>query len=245
MKKMNNTFILAKRNLKEIIRDPLSIVFNLAFPLVMLFVLKLITGGLEYIPEQFLINNYSVGICVFGYTFAMLFVAMLIAEDKNSEFISRLNMAPIKKSSYVTGYYIAMLPVMFAQTALFLLCSCLLGLQFSYKLLIVFVYLMPSVLLYITLGVLIGTVVKNAKQAGPVCSIIISATSMLGGVFMPVEDMGAFTTIVNILPFFHSVKIASGVFAGDFGCIYPHILWVVGYAAAVFILTVLLYKRKK
>ena len=117
---MNKTLILAKRNLKEILRDPLSLVFNMVFPLMMLFVLEILINSFEYVPEQFQINNYSVGICVFGYTFAMLFTAMLIAEDKNGEFINRLNMAPIKKSSYIAGYYIAVAPVMAVQTVLFL-----------------------------------------------------------------------------------------------------------------------------
>lgn len=242
---MNKTLILAKRNLKEIIRDPLSLAFNAAFPIVMLFVLELITDSLEYVPEQFLINNYSVGICVFGYTFAMMFTAMLIAEDKNGEFVNRLNMAPISKASYLTGYYIAVAPVMAAQTVLFLLCSCALGLDFSFRLLIAFVYLIPSAILFVVLGVFIGTAVKNGRQAGPACSILVSVTSMLGGVFMPIDGMGVFTTIANILPFSHSVRIATGVFNGDYGCIYPHILWVIGYALAVFAVTVLLYKRKK
>ena len=242
---MNKTVILAKRNLKEIIRDPLSLVFNMAFPILMLFVLGGITNSLEYVPEQFKINNYAVGICVFGYTFAMLFTAMLIAEDKNSEFINRLNMAPIKKSSYIAGYYIAVMPIMAVQTVLFLLSSCILGLAFSYKLAVAFVYLLPSAVFYVVLGVLIGAIVKNGKQAGPVSSIVISGTSMLGGVFMPVENMGVFSTIVNLLPFTHSVKIATGVFGGDFGCIYPHILWVLGYSVVLFVITVLIYKRKK
>lgn len=241
----NKTLLFAKRNIKEIIRDPLSLVFNLAFPIIMLFVLRIITGSLDIVPEQFKIENYSVGICVFGYTFAMLFTAMLIAEDKNGEFINRLNIAPVSKASYIAGYYIAIIPVMLVQTALFLLCSCILGLEFSFKLVLAFVYLMPSACLYVVLGALIGTIVKNGKQAGPVCSILISATSMLGGVFMPIDNMGAFSTVANILPFSHSVRIASGTLIGDYGCIYPHILWVLGYALAVFAITVLIYKRKK
>ena len=242
---MNKTLLFAKRNIKEIVRDPLSLVFNLAFPLVMLFVLGLITNSLEFVPEQFKIENYAVGICVFGYTFAMLFTAMLIGEDKNGEFINRLNIAPVSKASYVAGYYIAIIPVMLVQTALFLVCSCILGLAFSYKLALAFLYLIPSIVLYVALGGLIGTIVKNGKQAGPACSILISATSMLGGVFMPIDDMGAFSTVANILPFSHSVRIASGTLVGNYGCIYPHILWVLGYALAVFIITVLIYKRKK
>ncbi|MBQ9485469.1 MAG: ABC transporter permease [Clostridia bacterium] len=242
---MNKTAALVKRNLKEIIRDPLSLVFNVAFPILMLFLLGILINGFEYVPEQFLIENYSVGICVFGYTFAMLFAAMLIAEDKNAEFVNRLDMAPISKAEYVASYYLALAPVVIFQTVLFLLCSCILGLEFSVRLLIAFAYLMPSAALYVALGALIGAIVKSAKQAGPICSVIISGTSLLGGVFMPVNNLGTFSTIVNLLPFTHSVKIATGVFGGDYGCIYPHVLWVVGYTVIVFIITVLLFKRKK
>ena len=134
---------------------------------------------------------------------------------------------------------------MAVQTVLFFLCSCILGLEFSYKIAVAFLYMIPSALLYVVLGVLIGTIVKTGRQAGPVCSIIISGASMLGGVFMPIDGMGAFSTIANLLPFSHSVRIASGVFGGDYGCIYPHILWVIGYAAILFGITVLLYKRKR
>lgn len=241
---MSKTFILAKRNLKEIVRDPLSLAFNVGFPIVMLFLLGFLFKNSEYVPEQFKINNYAVGICVFGYTFAMLFIAMMIAEDKNTEFINRLNMAPVGKPSYIAGYYLAMMPVVCFQTVLFLLCACIVGLEFSYRLIIAFVYLIPSEVFYIILGGLIGTLVKSAKQAGPCCSIIITGAAMLGGVFMPIENMGVFTTVTNILPFYHTVKIAE-VFNGDYGCIYPHILWVLGYSAVIFIISVILLRRKK
>ena len=52
---MNKTAALVKRNLKEIIRDPLSLVFNVAFPILMLFLLGILINGFEYVPEQFLI----------------------------------------------------------------------------------------------------------------------------------------------------------------------------------------------
>ena len=118
---MNKLILLAKRNLKEIARDPLSLVFCIGFPVVMLVLLQALFSGMSFTPENFRIENYAVGICVFGYTFSALFVAMNLSGDRSSEFINRLNMSPIKKFHYLGSYVVAMLPVMLFQTVVFAL----------------------------------------------------------------------------------------------------------------------------
>jgi ABC-2 type transport system permease protein len=241
---MSKLFALTKRNLKEIIRDPLSLVFCLIFPVVMLVLLQLVLGQVEFMPENFKIENYAVGICVFGYTFSMLFVAMLISSDKNTEFINKIKIAPVSKWAYLFSYVLAMLPIMFVQTAVFFAISLVFGLPFSANLLIAFVYLLPSAVLYISFGILFGTLAKNEKQAGPICAIVISLASVLGGVFMPISNLGNFSKVVNLLPFSHSVEIASGLFQNNFACIYPHILWVIGYIVALWLIIFFLQKKK-
>ena len=53
----------AKRNFKEIIRDPLSIVFAILLPLFLLFIFKQIN-----IPsENYELKNFTSGIIVFGF----------------------------------------------------------------------------------------------------------------------------------------------------------------------------------
>ena len=241
---MRRTFILAKRNLKEIVREPLSLVFCVLFPSVMLTGMSLLFSAMEYVPEIFLIENYSVGICVFGFTFTMLFIALSITSDKGGEFINRIKTSPAKFSEYIGSYYISSLPIMFAQTVLFMAISAIFGLKGLKEIALCALYLLPSAVFYVSLGTLIGSIAKNEKQAGPFCSVFISATCLLGGVFMPTENMGVFTTITKVLPFSHSVNIASGVFYGDYGCIYPHILWVIGYTIAVFLATLFINKLK-
>ena len=51
------TLILAKRNLKEILRDPLSIIFCLIFPVIMLVLMSIIFKNIEFIPANFKIEN--------------------------------------------------------------------------------------------------------------------------------------------------------------------------------------------
>ena len=242
---MNKLKVLTKRNLLEIIRDPLSLVFCLGFPIVMLIIMPLILGGLEYVPNIFEIENYSVGICVFGSCFSALFVAMHISGDKNTEFIKRIRIAPVSHTTYLFSFVLATLPITIIQTVIFLCIGVIFGLPFGLQTLIAVIYLIPSMLFFISAGVLIGSLCKSEKHAGPVSSILISFCGILGGVFMPIEGMGAFTLVANILPFSHTVKIASGVFFNDFACIFPHILWVIGYSLAVWGFIVIISKVKE
>ena len=242
---MNNLFLLAKRNLKEMLRDPLTMVFCLGFPLLMLIALPLIFSGMEVVPEIFKIENYAVGICVFGYCFSALFVALTISGDKNSEFINRIKMSPIKKGIYPLSFVVALLPITILQTLIFFILSLIVKMPFGANLFIATAYLIPSAIFYISAGVLVGVICKTEKHAGPISSIIISLGCMLGGVFMPTENMGVFTTITNLLPFVHTVDIARGVFFGNYACIYPHILWVIGYTAILWIIIAIINKVRK
>lgn len=242
---MKKLFVLANRNMKEIIREPISLVFCLGFPIIMLVLLSAIFTTIPDIPSNFAIQSYSVGICVFGFTFVMLFSANLIAGDKNTEFMNRIDMAPIHKSTYYFSFVLACLPITIIQTIIFFAFALLFGLNFSVNILLAILYLIPSALFYISLGILIGIICKNEKQTGPFSSILISIATILGGVFMPIHEMGTLSNIANVLPFVHSVDIASGVFTNNLGCIYPHILFVLGYTILIWIIILLIARFRK
>ena len=241
---MNKFFALTKRNFLEIIRDPLSLVFCVAFPLFMLVLLQVIFLQFDTVPPNFLIENYSVGICVFSYSFVALFVANLIAGDKNSEFINRLKMAPISDFCRMLSYVVAVFPIAVVQTVLLLAVSLFFGLPFSVDLLLALIFLIPSALFYILLGVLIGVLSKNEKQSGSLSSIITSCVGIFAGIFMPLSIMGTFSDIMNFLPFVHTVNIAAGVFVGDYACFLANFAWVLCYSAVVLILIWLIGKKR-
>lgn len=232
---MSKCLILAKRNIKETLREPLSFVFCLGFPLVMLLLMQLIFGSIDIpIPQNFEITSYASGICVFGYMFTSLFVAMQISSDKNTSFIRRINIAPITKFSYYISYFVSALPIILAQTVLFFLIALIFGFPFDGNFFLSIVYLLPSAVFYICVGILVGALCKNEKQTGPISSIFISLTGILGGVFMPISLFGGgFGTFVNLLPFGHSVAIASELQTVGAKCIYPHILYLLFYIALI------------
>ena len=71
---------LAKRNAKEIIRDPLNLGFGLGFPLVLIFLLSAIQASIPV--SLFEIAHLTPGITVFGLSFMTLFSATIIAKDR-------------------------------------------------------------------------------------------------------------------------------------------------------------------
>lgn len=242
---MNKLITLVKRNIKEIIRDPLSLVFCLGFPIVMLVFMQLILSGMEFVPENFNINSYAIGICLFGYTFSMLFTATTIAGDKNTELINRLMIAPINKSTYLLSFVLAILPITILQTLIFFSIALIFGLTLSLNLILVALALIASAIFFISLGVLIGNLSKTEKHAGPLCSIIITISMILGGVFMPAANMGTFSDIIGFLPFIHTLEIGTSVLAGQFLESLVHFAWILGYTAIIWLVIILLNKIKK
>jgi len=236
---------LTIRNVKEILRDPLSLVFCLGFPIAMLIFMQLIFSNISGGPDIFTITNYAPGIAVFGFTFTMLYVSLLVASDRTGSFFNRILVAPISPFVFLLSYILATLPIIFAQSIIFFGISLFFGLPLSLNLLVGLIYLIPSGILMIAFGLLFGILCKSEKQAGPISSIIICATGLLGGIWMPIQTIsGGFETFCNMLPFIHSVDIASGALIGNFESIYPHILWVLGYTILILAITIFVYKKK-
>ena len=78
----------AKRNTKEILRDPLTLFFGLCFPVVLILLLSAIQANIP-VP-LFEIQHLAPGVTVFGLSFMSLFSATIIARDRESSLFQRL-----------------------------------------------------------------------------------------------------------------------------------------------------------
>ena len=77
--------ILAARNLKEILRDPLNLAFGLGFPLVVLLLLSAIQANIPV--DLFTIERITPGIAVFGLSF-FCFVRWNLDLQRQDNFIT-------------------------------------------------------------------------------------------------------------------------------------------------------------
>ena len=211
------TLIFAKRNLKEILRDPLSLIFCFVFPVLMIVLMEVIVrstnADLNTIP-QFKIESMFSGMCIFGFAFLTLFSAMNISRDRNSSFQARLNISPMKPFERLIGYMLALIPLGFIQIIIVLCTSLCFGLSISWNILLAILGMLPSLLLFIGLGVIIG-ILFNEKTVGGISSLVINLAILMGGMFFPLETMNnAFSTICNILPFAPGIKIPRDIIRG-------------------------------
>lgn len=106
-------------------------------------------------------------------------------------------------------------------------------------------FMLPASVFFIALGLLCGSVM-NVKQVGGICgALLTNLTAWLSGVWFDIDLVGgAFRKIADALPFVHAVELERAVFAGNFAGIFPHLWWVLGYAAAAAVLAVLLFLRQ-
>lgn len=239
------------RNFKEIVRDPLSYIFCLGFPLVMLIIMTLVNDSIP--PEAgmtiFRIDNLSGGIAVFGLTFVMLFCCLSVAKDRSGAFLVRLYSSPMSSGDFIFGYTLPVLVLALAQTAITFAASLVISFITGTPLnpgglLLAVLSLLPAAVMMISFGLLFGTLFSE-KAAPGLCSIIISLASFLGGVWFDVEGTGGvLKDICNVLPFFHAVKAARMACAIDFEGFFVHFLITVAYAAVITFIAILVFKGK-
>ena len=220
---MRRTIVFAKRNLIEVCRDPLSWIFCIAFPIVMLIIMSIVNSA---IPKEgmtlFRIDNLAGGIAIFGQMFVMLFTAIAVAKDRNGAFLTRLYSSPMKSSNFVWGYILPMLLTAVIQVIISLIAAVIVSLITDYSLsigglLLTVIAVIPSALMFSAIGFLFGALF-NEKAAPGICSIIISLGAMLGGIWFDVEGVGGFMyKLGRCLPFLYATKLARSAISLDFG----------------------------
>jgi len=233
----------AYRNIKEILRDPLTLLFGLGFPLVLIFLLSAIQANIPV--ELFEIQHLTPGITVFGLAFMTLFSATIISKDRGSSLLQRLYTTPLTPIDFILGYTLPVIPISVAQCIICYISAIILGLNLTVNIIYAVVFIVPVSILYIAMGLLCGSVL-NDKQVGGICgALLTNLSAWLSGVWFDLNLMGGtFKKISYALPFVHAVDMERAVLAGDFAGIFPHIWWVLGYSSILLILAVLMFLRQ-
>ncbi len=233
----------AKRCAKEILREPVNLIFGLGFPVVLLLLLNTIQANIPV--RLFEIESLISGISVFGLSFMTLFSATLIAKDKESAFLQRLYTTPLKAVDFILGYILPIIPIALAQTAVCYLVAIILGLSVTMNILYALLMILPTCVFHISLGLLCGNIL-NVKQVGGICgALLTNLSACFSGVWFDLRLIGGgFEKVANMLPFVHAVKIQNAVTDGDFSKILPHLYIVVLYGIIITVISVLLFLRQ-
>lgn len=219
----------AKRCAKEILRDPINLIFGLGFPLVLLLLLSAMQKNIPV--SLFEIDSLTPGMTVFGLSFMTLFSATLIARDRESAFLQRLYTTPLTGIDFILGYMLPLLPMALGQAAICCLFAIPLGLTVSVNMVYAILGIVPMAIFNISLGLLFGSIL-GVKQVGGICgALLTNLSAWLSGIWFDLELVGgAFETVADLLPFRHAVEMEKALFTGDFSRALPHLLPVILYS---------------
>ncbi len=244
-------FVFAKRTAKEILRDPLTFIFCLGFPLVMLVIMTIVN---ESIPPEagmqiFRMPYLAPGIVTFGFTFIMLFACLQVSKDRATAFLVRLYASPMKSVDFIVGYTLPILVIAIMQSVITFVAAMVVGAIAGETLtignvLLSIVVSIPSAIMFLSFGLLFGTIL-NDKAAPGICSILITAVSMLGGIWMDVDALGGMLQkICHALPFYQGVYAGRMAVLGEYAKLGKPFAITVVYAVVVYLLAVWALKKR-
>ena len=233
----------AKRCAKEILRDPINLIFGLGFPLVLLLLLSSLQANIPV--HLFEIDTLTPGITVFGLSFMTLFSATLIARDRESALLQRLYTTPLAGMDFILGYLLPLLPIALGQAAVCYLFAIPLGLTVSVNMVYAVIGILPMAVFNIALGLLCGSVF-GVKQVGGICgALLTNLSAWLSGVWFDLELVGGFfEKTAHALPFFHAAEMEKALFSGNFDAAASHLLPVLLYSVVITVAAVWAFLRQ-
>ena len=242
---LSRILVLTKRNLKEILRDPLSLIFTLGMPLFMEILFYLIFHNLT---SQFEMKYLAPGIVVFAESFLSLFVGLLIALDKSTSFLTRLYVSKTKSYEFIFSYALSMLPIVLIQSIIFFLVGGLFDSSiFGFEMVLAILLSLVTSLFFVAMGIFLGTIC-NEKSIGGISSIVIAGQSVLSGMWFPLDGLNkGIITFMNVLPFRNATILIQNTMIGindvfkDFAL--PLII-ILAYTVVTFIFAIISFRSK-
>ena len=244
-KSLSRILILTKRNSKEILRDPLSLLFTIAMPLVMEILFYFLFHSAT---AQFEMKYFAPGIVVFSQAFLALFSGILIAQDRSSAFLTRLYVSRARSYEFIFGYALSLIPLVLVQSVLFILVGGAIDRSiFSVGMVWSLILSLVTALFYVGAGILLGALCSE-KSIGGVASVVIAGQSVLSGMWFPTEGLSkGFVTLMKCLPFKNATDLVrSGVLGIEdaFRDFWLPLLIVLAYTAAIFVAAILAFKKR-
>lgn len=237
---------LASRNLKGVLRDPLSLGLAVALPIGLLLILLAVGRAVGEADAGWLTaTQLTPGIVLFGFVMLMFSSAMVLSRDRDSSLLARLFTTPVSASGFIAGYSLPYLPVAAAQAVALFVIGALYGLTMAGNLALVVLVLGLMAVFYIALGMVLGTTLTVNQVSAAYAAILL--LTIFGGAWVDLATLGgAFEAVANLLPFSHALDATRAVMADGAGLadIATDLAWVLGYTGTTMALAIVLFRRQ-
>jgi ABC-2 type transport system permease protein len=180
-------------------------------------------------------------------TSPMFALVNISSQYKRDKVFKQLSLTPLTKTEWllskITWYVVLTIISFFLMTALGV---GLLGAHITFSLEIV-PFLLLGPFLFVSLGMLVGTVSKSVESAAVVGNLVTFPMMFLSGTFFPVATMPAYLqNIAHVLPLFYLIDGLNNVMLyGNFGAALVDVGVLVVLSAVVFALAVRFFKWRE
>ena len=251
---MNSFYPFARRTYKEFLRDPVSLIFGAAFPVILMIVLQIICRNIESsgteVLECFRIDRLMIGISIYSFSFTSFYAGLRVYKDKNDCFIQRFYQSHMQLEDYIVGYILPLLLITFLQSVMCMATAFILDLvlglhilSFGFNYVLLIALMLPLELIFICIGIMLGASFR-AKDSIYIFVGIIVVTIMTSNIFFNVSSFGSgYELFCKILPFYPTYTGLYCLIDG-FTEAFPYYFVTIGYAIGLLVLTVVIYKIK-
>lgn len=227
---------LATRNLKELFRDPLTLLLGVAMPVLLLVLFSSLFEISNM--EVFSIQSLTPSILVFSFSFIIMFAGNLLSTDKTTAFLTRLLATPLRPIDFLLAYLLAFIPVVLFQILACYGVGVAMGASlahFGFSFLVLMVLSFTCICIGLTIGALLTT-----NQVSAIGAILITIISLFSGAWMDLRMIGGFFEKAGYaLPFAHGTEairtIGNG---GSMADVQTNLIWILGYLVLSFVLAV-------
>ena len=215
---MKRFFTLLKTELKLSLRDMNMVIFAIIMPLVIFIILGIIYGtkpaydGADYtFMEQSFGAVSAVAICASG----LMGLPLAVSGLREMKILKRLRVTPVSPV-FILGIELLMYVIYCAVSLATLAVAALLfGVKLHGSLLAFLGSWLLTMLSTLSVGMLVGGVAKDTKQASIIASILYFPMLVFSGTTLPIEVMPkAMQKIVSVFPLTQGLTMMKNAFLG-------------------------------
>ncbi len=251
---MTGFFPYARRTYKEFLRDPVSLIFGAAFPVILMIILQIVCKNLGdmgvEVSECYRIDRQMIGIAIYSFSFTSFYAGFRLSKDRNDEFIQRFYNSKMELEDYILAYIMPLMLVTFIQSIMCITTAFLLDtilnlnvLHFGFNYILLVLMMLPCELIFVCIGLMLGISFK-ARESFSIFIGIIIVTILTSNSFFNVTALGkGYEIFCYILPFYPTYTGLSCIINGITEA-FPYYYITIGYVLVLLVLTILIFKKK-
>jgi ABC-2 type transport system permease protein len=233
---MRHTLTVARRVVRQLLRNPRFLALSIIAPLVIVYFLKLF---FDTMPEMFDTARYAVPVAAFLVHFlAFLLCAIALVQERTAGTMERMFINGFRRTEIIGGYVLGYLGLATFQ-AVAALTEVVWLFELDYEtetLLTLFGVVWLLAIASVMLGIFVSTFARHEGQVFPFVPLIILPSVFLSGLLMDVEDLPTWAEwLGHALPLFYANTVIQEVIKdnGSLQEVWGNLVILAGYGVAL------------